>query len=225
MAKRGVVKEQLSCYFDEQSLPPPLEDDVRESLVAQLSDASTKVEAVEKLILSNLRLAVAITAEYVIDAHSVQDELLGVALLKLTEAVNRYGEKKRESSLTGYIVSYMRGGIINFLTSRSLVRMPHRTVQDRRTKGKTVNLPKVVGAIVDHGVPHHFQLDTIEMLKACLTTRNERLVTFFRLQGCNDPEIGVKIGRSYQRVHQIRTTIKQKIKEYVDERTRNHPSD
>jgi len=183
-------------------------------------------DARNKIINSHMPLAFDIASKYSYRVRNRVDDLQSEAVLALVEAVDKARVKIQDNIISPYINSYIHGKLSLYLRHDSTVYIPPAEVKRRsnvNAKKLTYNtfaisLPDIDNLayvdIDDSPVTEQYtvdecQYDIDESMKRL--NKQEQTVLSYRLIGYNDPQIGVMLSVSKERIRQVREQIKKKF--------------
>ncbi len=217
----------------------PIDPALLESLVARLRTRDFSV--CSEIIAGHLRMVMAIVGDKVRSKRKV-DDVVGAALLALTQAVHDAPDALYDNNITYYITTMVKYAIKDELGRDHTVRAPARTVRYRIAKGDKFE-DIVPGECVEIGedVPHADQgeepvkkrgsflpfhipaakpicesAEFKEAIAKAVTTPMEQAIVNLRAEGYNYEEIGIKVGLSTPRIGQIVPIIEERFSRIYD---------
>lgn len=185
----------------------------------------------DKLIEGHIGLTISIVGRYANYLPKKTDDMLGVGLLALTEAVNDYQEAAKDNNITPYIVSCIHGKIANYtkvnysvvIKTRYQIDKEVKAEKDKETTEKQETteycsfeeMKDIEPTVVDSD-RLLFEFD--EKLLSLNLTRFETLVFKYLSQGWSQQEIATEMGFTRQRICQVRAELLQKLEPYYYKR-------
>lgn len=188
--------------------------------------------AANRIIMSHIRLGMSIVSYYAVRWPNKVDLLVAEMLYCLVNSTDLIAKGAidchDEPNVTGYLVTAIKGhlnkvgcrdrvmsidpsrykrGISHVAISMSAILDLEKTNYVR--KGKTM-LDELV-------VKQDSTSDLLEMVLSCTEYDTERDVVFLRIAGFKDEEIGNKLGLSKMRISQIRSVIRDRVMEKLNE--------
>lgn len=143
MKKRHSYLSGLQTDFDYLNAPVKPDDEVLKDQVQRYRDGDTSLRA--PIIEAHLHIVASIVGDY---RRNDTDEILGVALLELVDAVHRAPDVLEDNAITPYITSCVRYRIKDAIGRDRSIFMPPRTFNRKSADGE-VDVVKVVFSIGD----------------------------------------------------------------------------
>lgn len=176
--------------------------------------------AIEQMITLHMRAALAKARQYGAHNPARLPDLTGVAMLALTQAVNRMAKGSldgKQHNPTAYLRKCIDGQIKRYLAKCRLgLSIDPETYRKLREENKW--LPKII--LLDNlstkAGRRKADQDRIETIRACIQTELEQKVIALRVQGFNDQQIGQMLDYSKARIGQIRKEIAKRVRAQLD---------
>lgn len=205
-------------------------------LVKRLKKGDDSVK--EEIILQHLSLVIYIVTQYVASFPNDADDLMGVAALGLTEAVDKFPLKATDDNICPYITSVVHGRLANFTQQDNrVIQVSHTGFEHAVKKAKEESLPveqclptvQSFQVTVDsvEFIPQNIQkyllthddqtiTEVNEILSRCCFTKFEMLVYEGLVQDKTPSEISRELGYSKQRISQIKRGVMFKLNNYFN---------
>ncbi len=186
------------------------------------------------IIMSHLGLTLQIIGRYVEHYASKTDDLIGVAMVSLTESVEKFDRVKHNNNITGYIVSNLHGHLANFITEDKTVKVSRRECQKKVAEYKETGVPNetrtyslehclqsdesgskdlVVAAITCYDI-YESDTELTEIINRVGFTRFQNLVYTGLMRGDDESEIAKRSGKSRQSVNKVKMEIRAKLEPF-----------
>jgi len=166
----------------------------------------------------------------------LQEDLVSHATVGLVKAVNQMAgipDKDREAippvemttpNPTAFLGSYIFFYLGRLIEQESTIRIPNRTRQDRKKRGKDLFIPTKEESIDDNYVFQQEGLidprtlvDLVDELMGCCETQTERSMIQHRIEGRSDQDIADILGVPRATVNLMRRQIYERFKGRNDE--------
>jgi RNA polymerase sigma factor (sigma-70 family) len=139
LGHRRIKARGFESGFKQDEIPRPLEADKLRELVDKLRQGDKTVS--DEIVLNHLGLVIQITGRYVNFFPRKADDVLGVALVALVDAVTRFQYSAVNNEITPYIISSVHGQISNFLKQDQTIRLTQHGFN--KFKDKKQDMPKL----------------------------------------------------------------------------------
>lgn len=181
------------------------------------------IEAAHRAILSHVRLGLTLVGRYMalLGCMNKADDLASAAMEGLCAGISKIREDGLpHTNLTGYLTEYMHRYISDALDRFANVRVPARTVRDKKAKGEELNRPVVI-ELTDSIIEQQFdrmkrgmdRIELEELLEKIVQSDTERKIIDLRMEGFKDDYIGQTIGLSTTTVFLIRRELQNRFQE------------
>jgi RNA polymerase sigma factor (sigma-70 family) len=220
LAKRTIRGAEYRHPLFQYDLPPLTEDKIPD-LLARLRtrDEGAKKEAV----LGYVRLSMSIVGRYIAVLHSdrLANDLVGAAMEGIVVAIDRVanGEMKHDN-LTAFVTTWVHKLISVELERRQVVKVPERTVQDRRKKNLEAPPRPVRVDLNDPTVQRKVSrpsseddIEIKEILDRVVQNDLQKSILELRQQGKTDQEIAAELDLSKTSVFVIRKEMETRFLE------------
>lgn len=226
--------------FQTKDIPKPLEAEELESLVKQLGSNDQEIK--NKIIMCHLGLALQIIGRYVAFYASKTEDLVGVAMVSLSESVNKFDSIKKDNNITGYIVTCLHGHLATYIQDDKTVKISWRAIQKQvaeyketgvRNDIRTFSLEYKSESTYEDGYVREFDR-MHELVKKALTTndfyesdielkevidkigfnRYEHIVFTGLMSGDDEATIAKRVGKTRQSVNLTKLAIRAKLEPY-----------
>lgn len=165
--------------------------------------------AIERMILSHVRLAISIVNRYVAvgGLYHLANDLDSAAMEGIVLAVNRVAEggMANHENVTGYIVRYIHNSIIRTAQHDSAIYVPRRQ-KDRIVEPLRNSIPGKDSQL------NIQQLEFWDLIDSLTDDDLEKRILKLRSKGHTDAEIGELIGLNRLQVLRIRTDLFRRFK-------------
>jgi len=208
LGHRKVKARGFESGFQSHEIPAPMEVTKLTELVVKLRSGDKSVE--EAIVLNHLGLVIQITGRYVNFFPRKSDDLLGVALVALVDAVNRFQYCATDDLITPYIVASVHGQLANFLKQDHTVKITLHAFNKLKTEKEEI--PKSFSIDVDPSEDKHLHelvikalhsydysssaLEIEELITKLNFTRLEAIVYRGLCDNVSEAEIGRQLGCS-----------------------------
>lgn len=184
----------------------------------------------EEVIRGHMGLSCQIVSRYVSGAPKKSDDLLGVALMALVQAVAWLPARCAHDNPGGYIVETIHSQLSDFIARDQTVYIPRSALRKlakeyNEAEIKEDNIPETLSyqgldaadkkaqiarAMTTRDV-HENDVEVREIFDHCNLTRFETIVVNRKMEGMSDAEIGRLIGVSRARVGQVKDSVTKKL--------------
>lgn len=181
-------------------------------LVHRLKTGDTN--ALKIIIEGHMRLCMQIVGRYLTYfKYDLADDLVGEALLGLTETVHRAVTKLRDDYITPYIVASVHSCLSRFLRENKTVRVPARSQRHYKI-GQVIISELTEESNIKQLEPDIFDaIEFYDLLDKACKTSVDREILRLRCKLFSDEEISKSIGLSRSTVAKLRLAIEQRLKE------------
>lgn len=194
---------------------------------------------VDDIAVSHLGLVISIVGRYVSFFPKQADDLMGVGQLKLVECINNFSVNGKDNNITPYIITCIHGALGVFLQrDNRLIKLKSNDYKKaiKESQDRGVPLRLIIGDFETmntkpyHENPEEDELDkdletssrlqilddqsgmeTAEIVDSCCPTRFHMLVCKGLMEGNTESNIAREIGKSKQRVNDIKLDILRKL--------------
>lgn len=186
-------------------LPQPLESDDLEYLVRLLRNGVATHYEKHEIFFGHIRIAINIVGRYA--KPYLVDDLLGVAMTSMMEAIVKAESKLTNNQITPYICTCLHGALIDYLNSHNCIGCK------KKKKLINYNIDMTIDAKRIH---HNFELiDIMEVMTKCIEAEDnlkrreyKKVVLRLRAAGYNNREISEMIEVSENYVWQLMSEIR-----------------
>ncbi len=240
LAGRKVKGRGFHSGYD-KLLPDRLPDEELLKLVQRLRNGDATI--IDDVILQYLPLTISIVGRYVASFPTKSDDLMGVAALTLTKAVQKFPLVAENDNLAAYITGMLHGKIGHFLQEED-----HTIQVTTRGFERAKRRAKRTGASVSQCLPHTISYDSTdeagsetlnsqqakdvknvknvstsddqtsteiaEILERACFTRFEMLVYERLVQGMKETDIARELKYCKQRINQVKKDVIEKLRPY-----------
>lgn len=238
LGRRTVKARGYNSGFNQKDIDAPLDSVDLDHFVTELR--AYNYQHADAIIRGHMGLALQIVGRYVNSVPSKAEDLVGIAMVAITDAVNNFPLKAVDNNITGYIVSNIHGYISNYIKEDTIIhvtRYHQGQLAGEYNETGEINLPQL--ACIDQLLMSTNTLDRANqqrLVSRCVTfedtqgalelkeiidklnfTRFEMLVFEALMKGFNDTDIGKELGRSPARICQVKKEIREKLVEYYPE--------
>lgn len=193
-----------------------------ESLTSKLRDGDASV--INEIIECHISIVKEQVKYHARKFPNAYNDVMGVAMLTLTEVVHRAASGLVDNNITPYIMKRINGAIIDFTVSLPLVRIP------RKSFIKDITIPPKIysyhAKITDNGniikvqdIESIYRDDVTSVLGVVdelNLTEEQRTILKHKEEGCTEREIGKKIGKTQQWVNLTIKEIRVKYRRIYD---------
>ena len=218
--------------FTPGDIDKPLAPEALKLLVKELRCCSQ--EAAKQIIRAHMGLTLQIVGRYVGYYPKKTDDILGVAMVQLVEAVYSFPKVSNNDDITPYIVSSLHGHISNFIRDDTTVRISRygltqlyeeykKTGEKNKPMTVSIDLPKItpIGRQVTKAVStqddYETKLEVEDFIEELNFTRFEAIVLRLLVDGWLEVDIAKQLNVSRQRINQVKLLIKVKLAPYYEE--------
>lgn len=205
LAGQRVAGRGYNHYLGTVPLPLPLNEGDLIRLVKRLRTGDTSV--INMIVGSHIRLATQIVGRYhATVSHVSVNDMVGVALLALTQGTRRAMHKLVNNTITPYLVTAIHSALAKFIAEDFVVRIPQQTQSDygyalpqqhtELLKDAYGNADTVISIVC---------LD--ELLDLSCTSSIDREIIKQRRRGRTDAEIASIVGLCRATVRNLRMAI------------------
>jgi RNA polymerase sigma factor (sigma-70 family) len=227
-ARRQIMRRSFDSYLATTmaytECPEKIEEDRLLDLVLRLQAGDFSVS--HSIIQGHMRLAMAIVADYANPRQS--DDLVGEAMLRLTQAVEWCGGPKtrlHDQNITPYLASTMRSAVRNFKSRDRIFGMKARTLRNKKAKGE-IDEKDFARKATLYTIGEEFSdilpitpiarrtepdIALKEILQLAIRTDGERRVITLRAQGYSHTEIAPIMHLSIRRIGQLNADVEERF--------------
>lgn len=203
----GLEKAPIAIYGEE-----------KERYVYNLRKGIITEEQRERLIEGHVGLALSIVGRYVDKQRSRAQDLVGVALLAICQAVNNFPSVAINNQITPYIVATIHSHVARYSMEDQIVKVPKDIVTKKAAEYRATGIknfseykefdPKLYGEVI---LPNGKGDDLREVLAKIQLTSGEKLLIQAKLIGYTEAEIAKHLHISRSKINQRVKLLKQKI--------------
>lgn len=227
LGNRKVIGKSFRSGYDK--VPAKESDTELLRLVQRLRSGDKTV--CERIILGHLGLSIQIVGRYVAYFPTRADDLMSVATLALTEAVNKFDVAAKNNNITGYIVGTIHGRISDYLKEHDhtvkISSHARKIAKERAKKNnveavytKSINFEdleksKQVRFLAKMSYTVNDELEYQEIIDKCCFTRFEYMVYTKMMEGMSEADIAKEMRVSKQRVWIVKKDLIKKINHHL----------
>lgn len=224
LSKRGSIRGQSV-----NTQLGPLEDKLSElemdKLVIQFKKGDN--DARERIIKHHMRLVISVVSRYAVRFKAKSDEMVSVALLGLTQAVDNFKVRGKNNQITPYIITHVHSVISDYLCHDSVVRITRYQLRKMALEydlTRENNVPEFLGLdfgtmkeverLTQYSENHESRVEITEIIGKLDLTRFEAIVLKMKMDGESEADIARHLNTSRERIRLEKLKLAEKLRPY-----------